>query len=304
MNTNSLEHKRDLPGDPDLIARFAPFLELAKLRISAASTFTAAAGYLAFSHRFEGGLLSTLGGTLLLAMASSAFNEVQEHDLDGLMDRTRKRPIPRGAVSPAAASLFALLLALCGFSLLLWWQGWTPALLGLVAVLWYNGLYTPLKRLSAFAVVPGSLIGALPPAIGWTAAGGRISDPAIFALGLVLFLWQVPHFWLLALMHHESYDQASFPTLSIHFREPQILRLIFTWTCAAVAACALLPAFHVVSSSPALVLLTLGCFWLLGRATGLLRATLPPTRIRRAFLDINLFALMVMAAVILDAITT
>jgi protoheme IX farnesyltransferase len=236
-------------------------------------------------------------------MASSAFNEVQEHDLDALMERTRLRPLPRGAVSPLTAGVFALLLAVSGFTLLLWSHGWTPALLGLLALVWYNGFYTPLKRVSAFAVVPGSLIGALPPAIGWTAAGGRLSDPAMLALALVLFLWQVPHFWLLSLMHRKGYEQAGFPTLSKHFREAQILRLIFTWSCAAIAACAILPAFHTLGGLPSLLLLAAGSCWLLARSMGLLRETLPPARIRRAFMDINLFALVVMASVILDALS-
>ena len=284
-------------------SRIAPFLELTKLRVSAACTFTGATGYLAFRHAFDWGLFSSLAGTLFLAMASSAYNEVQERDLDALMERTRHRPIPRGAVSPSAAGTFAMFLAASGFACLLWCHGWSPALLGLLAMLWYNGIYTPLKRVSAFAVVPGALIGALPPAIGWAAAGGRLSDPTILALALVLFLWQVPHFWLLSLLHRDGYGWAGFPTLSDHFREPQILRLVFTWTCAAIAACTLLPTCHTISGRPALALLALGSLWLLTRATGLLHQTLPPARIRQAFMDINLFALMVMAAVILDAVS-
>lgn len=280
--------------------RPSALLELTKLRISAASTFTGATGYLAFRHGLDAGLFTSLAGTLLLAMASSALNEVQEHDLDALMERTRHRPIPRGAISPWAATFFAVLLALAGFSLLLWLHGWTPALLGLLALVWYNGFYTPLKRVSAFAVVPGSLIGALPPAIGWTAAGGLLSDPAILALGCMLFLWQVPHFWLLALMHRKGYEAAGFPTLSTHFRENQILRLVFIWTVAAVTACAMLPAFHAVAGGPALALLAIAGLWLLLRATRLLR---PGPNLWKAFMDINLFALVVMAAVILDALT-
>lgn len=284
---------------PLSIPRMAALLELTKLRISAASTFTGAAGYIAYRQGLDGGLFTSLAGTLLLAMASSALNEVQEHDLDALMERTRNRPIPRGAVSPATATFFAVLLALAGFSLLLRLHGWTPALLGLLALVWYNGFYTPLKRVSAFAVVPGSLIGALPPAIGWTAAGGLLSAPAILALGFMLFVWQVPHFWLLALMHRTGYERAGFPTLSNHFHESQILRLVFTWTAAAVTASAALPVFHVVSGWPALALLALGSLGLLVRATRLLR---PTPNLWKAFMDINLFALMVMAAVILDAL--
>ncbi len=279
--------------------RLATLLELTKLRISAASTFTGATGYIAFRQGADWGLVSALLGTLLLAMASSALNEVQEHDKDAVMPRTRNRPIPRGAVGPPMATFFAVLLALTGFHLLLWIHGWTPALLGLLALVWYNGFYTPLKRVSAFAVVPGSLIGALPPAIGWTAAGGSLSDPAILALGFVLFIWQVPHFWLLALMHHEGYEKAGFPTLSTHFQEAQILRLVFTWTCAALAACALLPLFDILTGWPALGLLGAASLWLFVRATRLFHSG---PDVRRAFMDINVFALAVMAAVIFDGL--
>jgi protoheme IX farnesyltransferase len=149
------------------------------------------------------------------------------------------------------------------------------------------------------AVVPGSLIGALPPAIGWTAAGGLLSAPAILSLGFVLFLWQVPHFWLLALMHRAGYERAGFPTLSTRFQEPQILRLVFTWTCAAVAACAMLPAFGALRGLPALVLLGVASLWLLVRATRLFQ---PLPDLRRAFMDINVFALAVMVSVILGSV--
>jgi heme o synthase len=276
-------------------------LELTKLRISGASTFTAATGFIAYHRGFGWSLIPALSGTLLLAMGASALNEAQEHGLDALMERTRHRPIPRGDISASGATLFALALAASGFALLLL-LGWTPALLGLLAMIWYNGIYTPLKRVSAFAVVPGSLIGALPPAIGWTAAGGSLADPALVGLAFVLFIWQVPHFWLLALLHREAYEKAGFPTLSKHFDEPQIRRLIFTWSCAAVAACAALPAFHMLSALPALVLLYAGCLWQLARSTRLLRHHFNQKQLWRAFMDINLFALMVMAAVVVDAV--
>ena len=161
------------------------FLELTKLRISGASTFTAAAGYVAFLRGANAGLITTLIGILLLAMGSSALNEVQEHRLDALMPRTANRPIPRGDLSPARAALIAIVLAVSGFLVLLLAHNLTSALLGALALAWYNGFYTPLKRVSAFAVVPGSLIGALPPAIGWTAAGGNVSDPTVLALAFV-----------------------------------------------------------------------------------------------------------------------
>jgi len=282
----------------------ALFLELTKFKISAASTFTAATGYIACRRGVDAGLVTALLGTLLLAMASSTLNEVQERNLDALMPRTCHRPIPSGAVSALNAFLLAVLLGTLGFGLLRFFHGWTAALLGLFAMGWYNGFYTPLKRVSAFAVVPGSVIGALPPAIGWVAAGGAIGDPALLALCFVFFVWQVPHFWLLAMLHQDGYASAGFPTLARHFEAHQILRLTFTWTCGTVTACALLPLFGTTRGAVAMVLLLAGSLWLVLKFSRLLRPDLvpDPAQIRRAFMQINIFSLLVMVAVILDAL--
>lgn len=277
------------------------FLELTKFKISAASTFTAATGYIAFRRGADLSLITALLGTLLLAMASSALNEVQERHLDALMERTRHRPIPSGALSASNALLIASLLGLSGLLALYFFHGLLTAFLGLLAMGWYNGFYTPLKRVSAFAVVPGSVIGALPPAIGWVAAGGFIGDPGLLALCFVFFVWQVPHFWLLAMLHQKGYATAGFPTLAQHFQPAQILRLTFTWTCGTVSACALLPLFGTTRGKVALALLALGSLWLVFKFRKLLRPELDPAQIRQAFMQINIFSLLVMLAVILDA---
>ncbi|NTW86067.1 MAG: protoheme IX farnesyltransferase [Holophagaceae bacterium] len=275
-------------------------LELTKLRISGASTFTAAAGYVAFLRGADSGLITTLLGILLLAMGSSALNEVQEHRFDALMPRTATRPIPRGDLTPLQATVFAVSLAVAGFLILLLAHNLTSALLGALAMGWYNGFYTPLKRVSAFAVVPGSLIGALPPAIGWTAAGGSMADPTVLALAFAFFIWQVPHFWLLVGLHAEGYEEAGYPTLVGLFGRPRLSRLTFTWTCGTAAACGLLPLFRVLVSWPAEVMLGLGAVWLVAGSLPLLRPGQDAALYRRVFMNINLFALVLTAAVILD----
>lgn len=279
-------------------------LELTKLRISGASTFTAAAGYIAFRHGADLGLATTLLGILLLAMGSSALNEVQEHRLDALMPRTAQRPIPRGDITPGQATALAGAMAVAGFLVLLAAHNLTSALLGALALAWYNGFYTPLKRVSAFAVVPGSLIGALPPAIGWTAAGGSAADPSVLALAFVFFIWQVPHFWLLVGLHAEGYEAAGFPTLVGLFGRTRLARLTFTWTCATAAACGLLPMFRVLNAWPTEVMLGLGAAWLVVGSLPLLRPGQDAALTRRVFMNINLFALVLTAAVILDPFLT
>jgi len=276
-------------------------LELTKFRISIASTFTAAAGYIAFRRGTDLGLATTLLGILLMAMASCALNEVQEREHDAKMERTRLRPIPRGTFSPAQATAIGLGLGAAGFLTLWLLHGPAAASLGALAMLWYNGVYTPLKRVSAFAVIPGALIGALPPAIGWCAAGGALRDPGALSLAFVFFIWQVPHFWLLVALHHEGYEAAGFPTLVQAVGKPALARLTFTWTCGTAASCALLPLFGMVQATPALALLLAGALWLPVSALPLLRPDVGTRGFRKAFLNINLFALALTAAVILDA---
>lgn len=280
---------------------FASLLELVKFRISVASTFTAAAGYIAFRRGADLGLATTLLGILLLAMGSCALNEVQEREHDARMERTRLRPLPRGTFSPVQATAIALALAAAGFLLLLLAHNLAAALLGALAMLWYNGFYTPLKRVSAFAVVPGAVIGALPPAIGWCAAGGALRDPGVLALAFVFFIWQVPHFWLLVGLHHAGYEGAGFPTLMTLFGKTRLARLTFTWTCGTAAACALLPVFRIVQATPALALLAAAALWLVATGLPLLRRGIDIPGFRRAFMNINLFALALTAAVIWDA---
>ncbi len=187
-----------------------------------------------------------------------------------------------------------------GFVLLLWRHGWPSALLGVLALVWYNGVYTPLKRVTAFAIIPGALIGAIPPAIGWAAAGGALRSPAMLSLCLLFFLWQVPHFWMLMLIHDQDYGRAEFPTLSRHFRADQSGRLSFTWMAATAFSCAFLPVFGAVFSAPVMILLGVASLWLLWQATALLHAQLDRAVFRRTFWSINLFALVMILAVIAD----
>lgn len=140
-------------------------------------------------------------------------------------------------------------------------------LLGLFSILWYNGIYTYLKRATAFAVVPGSLTGALPPVIGWTAAGGHLLDKTSLILALIFLIGQVPHFWLLILKYGQEYKKAGLPVLSDVFSNVQIKRLSFAWVAATVASSLLLVQFDVVQSGIITILLltaasvTLFLFW-------------------------------------------
>jgi protoheme IX farnesyltransferase len=282
--------------------QFRDWLTLTKFHISAVATSTAVMGYVAASGTIQIGLLTTFCGTLSLALSASTLNEIQERDIDARMQRTKNRPIPSGRISVTKARLAAIFLAMFGCVALFLAHGALTASLGMLALFWYNGLYTPLKRISAFAVVPGSIIGALPPAIGWSAAGGDVDSPALLALSFVFFVWQVPHFWLLSLRHAKDYESAGLPTLSKYFAESQIQRLIFTWTCASVAVCGLLGVFQTTVNLGALLSIAVGGIWLIFRFRFLLTDASALLRVGRAFGDINRFAVVIMGSVIYDAL--
>ncbi len=158
------------------------------------------------------GLAAALGAGVLCA-ACSALNHVQERGADALMRRTMDRPLASGAMSVRCGLAVSLGLFLAGFILFFLAGGWPLLALGLAVPLIYNGLYTPLKRVTPMALLLGGLSGALPPLTGWVGAGGSVLDPAILAVTTVFYLWQVPLFWLLQERHGEDYRRAGFPTL-------------------------------------------------------------------------------------------
>src|SRR5574338_1116718 len=124
------------------------------------------------------------------------------------MKRTRNRPIPSGKISPENALKIAVTLLIAGATMIYAGSGLLALGLGLLNLLWYNAIYTKLKKVNPLAIIPGSLVGAIPPAVGWVAAGGSISDPRILIISSFFFIWQIPHFWLLLLVLDKDYETA------------------------------------------------------------------------------------------------
>jgi len=278
-------------------ATLGTLTELTRLRVSALSSLTGAAGYVACARGVDWGVAPASIGIVLLAMGGSALNQVQERDHDALMMRTRHRPLPTGAVSQEAAVGLALALSAVGFAMLLTGGNLTAGLMGLLAMFWYNGVYTPLKRVTAFAAVPGALVGALPPVIGWAAAGGNPLDPTILALCTVLFIWQVPHFWLVLLLYGEDYERAAFPTIERLLSRAGLSRLTFTWLAVTATSSVLVLAFGAIRSAPSALLLSGAALSLAWQSLALLR---PRPLYGRVFLHTNLFALALVLSVLLD----
>ncbi len=157
----------------------------------------------------------TLLGTGLAAAGSAVLNMVIDKDIDGLMERTSDRPLPRGTVTPRLATLFGLSLITLSFVSLFYFVGPLPAVLAMVASFSYVVLYTMLlKRRTPVATEIGGISGALPPVIGYAASTGTLDLEALI-LFLIMFMWQPPHFWVLALKYRNDYAKAGIPTLPV-----------------------------------------------------------------------------------------
>ncbi len=274
--------------------------ELGKVRISLPIALSAYTGYALSTGRFDGDALFLMAGVFLMSCSSGAINHIQEYKTDALMPRTRNRPIPSGKISLSAARLIALIFFVIGGTILILRFPILVFLTSFLTLLSYNAIYTPLKKVTAFAVVPGSLVGALPPYIGWFAGGGDWMNHQIFWVGLFFFIGQIPHFWLLLLMFGKEYELAGFPSLHSVFSDNQIKRLSFTWIIATVAT-ALVVAVHVISGSILMFFLLIYIFYVLFSLSGsiLLRNDM---KVRPAFLKLNFLYLLMMVILIADSL--
>ncbi len=216
------------------------WLELCRIRISLFSVMAAATGYLLAAPRPGPRLLALAAGVILLACGSSALNQLLERKTDALMPRTSGRPLPSGRTGPAGALFFSAALITSGAVVLGMYGGLLPAAMGLFAVFWYGAVYTPLKRKTAFAAVPGALIGAILPAIGWVYGGGALASPGYVLPCFFFYMWQIPHFWLFISEYGEEYEKAGLPSLAAVFSERQLSRIIFSWNLSCAASAMLL----------------------------------------------------------------
>jgi protoheme IX farnesyltransferase len=235
---------------------FGTYQELAKGGIVTLVLISVFAGYL-IGHPAERDfswwrLLGTLLGILSLASGSSALNQYQEREIDARMPRTANRPLPSGRLSPLQALLFIGITLPLGVAILGVLK-FELAVMGLLAVVSYNLLYTLWwKKHYAFAAVPGAIPGALPILMGFAAA--RVDsnfsslDPAGLFLFGILFFWQMPHFWVLALKYREDYEAGGIPTLPVKHGTGLTLAQITTW-CLAYLGLALLGTFFLRSGA-------------------------------------------------------
>jgi protoheme IX farnesyltransferase len=218
-------------------SKFADVFILTKARLNALVVFTTAGGYyLASPSPLD---VVTLGvtaiGTALVASGAAAMNQVVERDVDRQMTRTQARPVAHGRMGAAEGGVIGVGLAVAGLSLLAIGAGWLPTLVAFATAVIYVAIYTPLKRYSSLATVVGAVPGALPPLIGWAAARGTLAEPLPWALFLIMFLWQLPHFLAIAWMYRDDYARAGLPMLPVIDRDGALTgRQAVLWTATVI----------------------------------------------------------------------
>ena len=205
------------------------FIVLTKFVLSFAVSLSALFAYIMAKGEMSLDMLLSTLAVLLVAMGVSTLNQVQEYRSDSKMDRTKHRPIASGKWSPNTGIIIAAVLILLSLGLIYSLIGMIGINLFLFSFVWYNFVYTPLKKKSALAVVPGAILGVIPPAVGWITAGHSLQEAQFFALGLFYFVWQVPHFWLLVMLFYGDYKDGGYPTAMKLFGRISLQRVTFVW---------------------------------------------------------------------------
>ena len=196
------------------LSRIADFLELTKPRIAVLALATVVFGFTLGSAgvwNFSV-CIHALVGVGLVASASSVFNQYFERKTDALMQRTANRPLPAGRISVSEAIVFGLTTAVFGVLYLALFVNVLTAVLAFLTLVLYAFVYTPLKRYTALCTAVGAIPGAMPPILGWTAAGGTL-DASAFSLFAVMFVWQFPHFTAIAWLYRHQYEDAGLKML-------------------------------------------------------------------------------------------
>ena len=195
-----------------LLSFLINLMQLTKIRLSFSIVFSSIAGYFLGADKIDFFILLLLSiGGYFMAGASSIFNQLIEREKDGLMDRTKNRPLPSNRMSNSMAIILGIILSLVG-AFFLYSINLETAFFSIISILIYTCIYTPLKTVTPLSVFVGAFPGAIPFMLGWVAATGEFGiEPGI--LFMIQFFWQFPHFWAIGWMMDDDYKKAGFKML-------------------------------------------------------------------------------------------
>ncbi len=246
-------------------SKWSDYAQFIKLRLASLVVLSAAIGFVIGSHQVNWGkmLMLVIGGFLVTG-ASNGFNQIIERNLDKLMIRTQNRPLPQERMGVNESFILASLMGISGVAVLWLFMNPLSGILGLLALILYTSVYTPLKRVTPFAVFVGALPGAIPPMLGHVASTSGFGEIQFQAwiLFVIQFMWQFPHFWAIAWVSDEDYKRAGFrmlPSLGGRDKSSAFQVLVYTLFLLPVS---LLPVLFSMSGSiSAIVILICGLFF-------------------------------------------
>ena len=233
------------------VTKRSDYISFLKIRLATLVVFSAAITYILAMITDEGKLNwldlgAVILGGFLITGASNGLNQIKEKELDALMKRTENRPLPTNRMSLKEAWIIAVSTGLSGVALLCYLNIIT-GLLGLISLILYAWIYTPLKQKTSWSVFVGAFPGALPPMIGWIAYTGEFS-PAAISLFALQFIWQFPHFWAIAWRLDEDYKKAGFimlPSGGQKNKQSAFQILFYTIFMIPISLIPMLPMFNV-----------------------------------------------------------
>jgi protoheme IX farnesyltransferase len=252
----------------ELKQKLRDYSQLTKMRLATLVVFSAAMAFMTAPGEVDfvkmGWLV--LGGFLVTGSANG-FNQVMERELDKLMDRTKSRPLPSIRMAVNEALIVCIVTGLVGVLILWYYTNMASAVLGLLAILLYTLVYTPMKRKSPIAVFIGAIPGAIPPLLGWVAATGNFNTAALL-LFAIQFLWQFPHFWAIAWVMDDDYKKAGFNLLPTGKRDKGSAMQTVLYTISLIPV-AVMPWVFGISGWLSLVLMLAVTFYFLFQAVQL-----------------------------------
>ena len=196
-----------------MIENIKLFFEITKFRLSLLVALSSVFGFFISTSKVDiNEVFILLVGGYLISSSSVINNQILEKDLDKMMNRTNKRPIPTGRISIYKSVIMSIFSMIIGLFLIFFYLNIYAALLSFISLILYSFVYTPMKKFGPIAVFIGAIPGALPPLIGWVASTGQITLEAIIIFS-IQFIWQFPHFWAIAWMYDDDYKKVGFKLL-------------------------------------------------------------------------------------------
>lgn len=284
--------------------RVADLVALAKPRITL-MVVTTTAGGLWLAHRAAGAkltaatVLCTLIGTACIVAGANALNMVLERDIDGRMERTKRRPLPTRRMVPKVALWFGVGMSSIAVPVLLFGVNSLTAFLAVLANVLYVLAYTPLKQRSHHALLVGAIPGAIPPLLGWTAGTNSVSAAGLVLFG-VLFFWQVPHFLAITLFRKGEYARAGLVVAPNVVGDPIVRHHIVRWTLALVATSLLFIPLGVAHTGYMICALVLGAAFVAAGLVGLRKGKGTTKWARGVFATSMFYLVLIFAALMID----